>query len=174
MRKQVAPFSFLSAAAFMFSLWMVAGCKTYSFTGASIPPGTETVSVAFFENRASIVQPSLSSVFTEKLKDRFVSQTSLRLTNSIGDLHFEGFISDYQSRPVAIQGNEQAALNRLSITVSVRFSNKIDAKQDFESSFTRYVDYDSRKNLNSVEQELIAEICNQLTEDIFNRAVINW
>jgi hypothetical protein len=161
-------------ACFLFSLTVITGCRTYSFTGASIPPGAETVSVAFFENKASIVQPSLSTVFTEKLKDRFVSQTNLRLMNATGDLHFEGFISDYQSRPVAIQGNEQAALNRLSITVSVQFTNKVDPKQDFESSFTRYVDYDSRKNLNAVEQELIVEICNQLTEEIFNKAVINW
>jgi len=108
------------------------------------------------------------------LKDRFVSQTNLRLINANGDLHFEGYISDYQSRPVAIQGNEQAALNRLTITVSVNFKNKKDPKQDFDSSFSRYVDYDSRKNLSTVEQELISEICQQLTEDVFNKAVINW
>jgi hypothetical protein len=155
-------------------LFLQGGCGIYSFTGASIPPGTETVYVAFFENRASIIQPSLSSVFTEKLKDRFVSQTNLRLSNSEGDLRFEGYISDYQSRPVAIQGNDQAALNRLTITVSVNFKNKKDPKQDFDSSFSRYVDYDSRKNLAAIEQELIADICGQLTEDIFNRAVINW
>lgn len=152
----------------------IGGCGTYSFTGASIPPGTETVSISFFENRASIIQPTVSSTFTEKLKDKFVSQTNLRLVPTKGDLHFEGYISDYQSRPVAIQGNEQAALNRLTITVSVNFKNTKDPKQDFDSSFSRYVDYDSRKNLSTVEQELISEICQQLTEDIFNKAVINW
>lgn len=155
-------------------LLIIGGCGTYSFTGASIPPGTESVSVSFFENRASIIQPTLSSTFTEKLKDRFVSQTNLRLVTAKGDLQFEGYISDYQSRPVAIQGNEQAALNRLTITVSVNFKNEKDPKQNFDSSFSRYVDYDSRKNLSTVEQELIAEICQQLTEDIFNKAVINW
>lgn len=174
MKKEVMSPVWNNHICFLFAMLVITGCKTYSFTGASIPPGAETVSVAFFENKASIVQPALSSVFTEKLKDRFVSQTNLRLMNSTGDLHFEGFISDYQSRPVAIQGNDQAALNRLSITVSVNFINRVDAKQNFETSFTRYVDYDSRKNLNTVEQELIAEICNQLTEDIFNKAVINW
>lgn len=151
-----------------------AACGVYSFTGASIPPGTETVSVSFFENRAPIIQPSLSSTFTEKLKDRFVSQTSLRLKKDGGDLQFEGYISDYRSNPVSIQGNEQAAQNRLTISVSVKFTNSKDPKLDFETVFTRYVDYDSRKNLSSVEQDLITEICNQLTDDIFNKAVINW
>lgn len=161
----------LSAIMLVFAF---AACGVYSFTGASIPPGTETVSVSFFENRAPIIQPSLSSTFTEKLKDRFVSQTSLRLKKDGGDLQFEGYISDYRSNPVSIQGNEQAAQNRLTISVSVKFTNSKDPKLDFETVFTRYVDYDSRKNLSSVEQDLIAEICNQLTDDIFNKAVINW
>lgn len=161
----------LSAIMLVFAF---AACGVYSFTGASIPPGTETVSVSFFENRAPIIQPSLSSTFTEKLKDRFVSQTSLRLKKDDGDLQFEGYISDYRSNPVSIQGNEQAAQNRLTISVSVKFTNSKDPKLDFETVFTRYVDYDSRKNLSSVEQDLIAEICNQLTDDIFNKAVINW
>ncbi|MFN5324821.1 MAG: LptE family protein [Bacteroidota bacterium] len=161
----------LSAIMLVFAF---AACGVYSFTGASIPPGTETVSVSFFENRAPIIQPSLSSTFTEKLKDRFVSQTSLRLKKDGGDLQFEGYISDYRSNPVSIQGNEQAAQNRLTISVSVKFTNSKDPKLDFETVFTRYVDYDSRKNLSSVEQDLITEICNQLTDDIFNKAVINW
>jgi hypothetical protein len=150
------------------------GCGVYSFTGASIAPEVKTVSVAFFPNRASLVQPSLSQTFTEKLRDKFVSQTNLTLLERGGDLTFDGNITDYNTQPIAIQGNEQAALNRLTISVKVKFENLKDPKQNFESSFTRYADYDSRQELSSVEQDLINEICNQLVDDIFNRAVINW
>ncbi len=152
----------------------LSGCGVYSFTGASISPEIKTVSIGFFQNRAAIVQPSLSNVFTEKLKDKFVSQTNLTLTNARGDLQFDGTITDYFTQPTAIQGNEQAALNRLTINVKVKFVNTKDEKQSFESSFSRFTDYDSRKNLASVETELINEICNQLVDDIFNKAVINW
>ncbi len=152
----------------------LSGCGVYSFTGASISPEIKTVSIGFFQNRATIVQPSLSNVFTEKLKDKFVSQTNLTLTNTRGDLQFDGTITDYFTQPTAIQGNEQAALNRLTINVKVKFVNTKDEKQSFESSFSRFTDYDSRKNLASVESELINEICNQLVDDIFNKAVINW
>ncbi len=62
-------------------------------------------------------------MFTEDLKDRFVSQTSLELTNGFGDYNFEGEITDYSTKSLAIQGNETAALNRLSISVRVKFSN---------------------------------------------------
>jgi outer membrane lipopolysaccharide assembly protein LptE/RlpB len=150
------------------------GCGVYSFTGAAIAPEVKTVSVDFFPNRASTVQPALSQTFTEKLRDKFVSQTNLTMTTSRGDLAFEGQITDYVTQPIAIQGNEQAALNRLTITVKVKFENAVDPKQNFESSFARYSDYDSRQALSSVELDLMDEICNQLVDDIFNKAVINW
>ena len=153
---------------------ITSSCGVYSFTGASISPDIKTVSIAYFPNRAPIVQPALSQVFTEKMKDKFVSQTSLTLVNREGDLQFDGQITDYVTQPTAIQGNEQAALNRLTITVKVKFVNTKDEKQSFESSFSRFTDYDSRKNLTSIETELINEVCNQLVDDIFNKAVINW
>ncbi len=158
---------------FLFSIFNY-GCGTYSFTGASIAPDVKTVSVAYFQNRASIVEPTLSQKFTEKLKDKFVSQTSLRLLASNADLNFEGQITDYRTQPVAIQGDQTAAQNRLTITVNVKFSNVKDNKQDFETTFSRFADYNSAKSLNEVEQSLIEEINRQLVDDVFNKAVSNW
>ena len=150
------------------------GCKVYSFTGASISPDIKTVSIQYFTNKASLVQPSLSQVFTEKLRDKFVSQTNLTQVKNNGDLQFEGYISDYRALPTAIQGNEQAALNRLTITVFVKFINIKDEKQSFETSFSRFTDYDSQQNLTTIESDLIDEVSSQLVDDIFNKAVINW
>lgn len=152
----------------------VSGCGVYSFTGASISPDAKTFSVLYFPNRASLVQPTLSQAFTEKLKDRFLSQTNLRQLDKDGDLQFEGYISDYKTAPVAIQGNETAALNRLTISVMVKFTNTKDVKQNFESTFTRYADYDSKKSLNEVELSLIDDVSKQLVDDIFNKSVSNW
>jgi outer membrane lipopolysaccharide assembly protein LptE/RlpB len=168
MRKLVASLLLLT------SCLAITGCGVYSFTGASISPEIKTISIATFPNQASLVQPSLSQVFTEKLKDKFVSQTNLTQINSSGDISFEGYISDYNSQPTAIQGNEQAALNRLTITVKVKFINTKDEKQNFESSFSRFADYDSKQNLSTVENQLISEISTQLVDDIFNKAMINW
>ena len=102
------------------------------------------------------------------------SQTNLDQVKSNGDLQFEGYITDYRAIPTAIQGNEQAALNRLTITVKVKFVNIKDEKQSFETSFSRFSDYDSQKSLTTIESDLINEICGQLVDDIFNKAVINW
>lgn len=150
-------------------------CKVnYSFTGASIPENVKTVSVKTFQSYAPLANANLTQTFTEALKDIFISQTNLDLVARDGDLKFEGAITGYTVTSVAIQGNETAALNRLSITVKVKFTNTKDATQDFETSFTRFADYESSQNLASVEDELIKDINDQLTQDIFNKAVSNW
>ncbi len=150
-------------------------CKmNYSFTGASIPEDVKTVSVKTFQSYAPLANANLSQSFTEALKDILISQTNLNLVSKGGDLNFEGSIVGYNVTSVAIQGNETAALNRLSITVKVTFTNKKDKEQDFETTFTRFADYESSQNLASVEDGLIKDINDQLTQDIFNRALSNW
>lgn len=146
----------------------------YSFTGASIPEDVKTVSVKTFQSYAPLASANLSQSFTEALKDILISQTNLNLVSKGGDLNFEGSIVGYNVTSVAIQGNETAALNRLSITVKVTFTNTKDKEQDFETTFTRFADYESSQNLASVEDGLIKDINDQLTQDIFNRALSNW
>ncbi len=151
------------------------GCKVnYSFTGASIPEDVKTVSVKTFQSFAPLANPNLSQTFTEALKDKFLAQTNLDLVSKNGDLQFEGSITGYNITSVAIQGNETAALNRLTIIVKVKFTNTKDSDLDFETSFSRYTDYESSQNLASIEEGLITEINEQLTQDIFNKAVSNW
>ncbi|MBU0488724.1 MAG: hypothetical protein KKA07_01330 [Bacteroidetes bacterium] len=149
-------------------------CHIYSFTGASIPPEAKTVSVKYFPNQASIVKPTLSQSFTEKLRDKITSQTSLILVERAGDLQFEGRIVDYSVAPTAIQSNETAALNRLTITVEVKYENKFDEKQNFDTRFARYADYESSQSLSAVEDQLLEQINEALVDDIFNKALVNW
>ncbi|MBL7904736.1 MAG: LptE family protein [Bacteroidales bacterium] len=150
------------------------GCGVYTFTGASVPAEAKTISIAVFPNKADLVQPTLSQSFTETLREKFSSQTSLILTPRNGDLHLEGEITGYSTEPVAITGDQQAALIRLKITVNVRFTSKFSPKDDFETSFTRYEDYSSSLNLASVELDLISKINEALVDDIFNKSVVNW
>ena len=149
------------------------GCGIYSFSGASIPAEAKTVSVDYFPNHAQLVNPMLSNNFTNALRDAMNNQTTLDMVEIGGDLSFEGEITDYKTTPVAITG-QTAAMNRLTITVTVRFSNRIDETKDFESSFSRYEDYPSSQDLISVQESLTATIIDQLVEDIFNKALVNW
>lgn len=151
------------------------GCRvSYSFTGASISPDVKTVAIPYFENRSPLVVPTMSRTITDGLRDYFTSQTNLDVDDRSGDLIVEGTITNYAVQPVAIQGNETAAMNRMTITVSVKFTNKKDEKQGWESTFSRYADYKSTLPLSSVQDGLIREITDQLVQDIFNKAVVNW
>ncbi|TVQ92665.1 MAG: hypothetical protein EA393_03200 [Bacteroidetes bacterium] len=150
------------------------GCGVYSFTGASIPPQAQTFSVAHFPNNAQLVQPTLSQVFTDALKDKFSRQTNLRFTNGVGDLHFEGSITGYNVQPQAIGADDRAAQNRLTVTVRVTFVNEHEPENDFEQSFSRFYDYPSTRSLAEIENQAIEAITEALVEDIFNRAVVNW
>jgi len=89
-------------------------------------------------------------------------------------MEFEGEITSYRITPQAIQGNQTAAVNRLTVSVKVKFINRTDESQNFETSFSAYSEYESSKSLTSVESDLIDEIVEKLTEDIFNKAVVNW
>ena len=150
------------------------GCGIYSFSGASIPAEAKTVSVQYFPNQAQLINPTLSNDFTNALRDAVMNQTSLDMTASGGDLAFEGEIIDYKTTPVAIQGDETAAMNRLTITVNVRFTNTFDETKNFESKFSHYEDYPSDQDLNSVQETLTATIIEALVEDVFNKALVNW
>ena len=154
---------------------VVQQCKvTYSFSGVNISPEVQTYAVQYFPNRAPIVQAQLSQVFTEALMDKIQGNTSLNLSNDDGDVTFSGEITGYQTRPTAITGQETAARNRLTITVRVKYTNKIEPELDYDTSFSRYEDYDSSQNLTDVENELIELIVEYLVEDIFNRAFVSW
>ncbi len=149
-------------------------CGVYSFTGASIPPQAETISVSYFPNDAPLIQPTLSQRFTEGLQDKFLRQTNLRMVEGVGHLHIEGSITGYRTEPIAITGDDRAAMNRLTITVRVSFINEFDPDNDFNRTFSRFYDYDSNLSLSQVENDAIDLIIQELTEDIFNQAVVNW
>jgi hypothetical protein len=154
-------------------VWMVQGCS-YSFTGASISPSVKSISVSYLPNNALLVQPTLSRKLTEAIRDKFTNQSSLTLIGSNGDLNIEGEITGYTTEPLAITGEQQAALQRLKVTVNIRFTNKQDETQNFETSFSRFQDYNSKQRLADVEESLIEIINDELAQDIFNKAVVNW
>ncbi len=148
----------------------------YGFTGGSIPEGMKTYTVEFFENTAPIVSPTLSQTFTEALKERIRSQSSLSQVTTDGDAIFEGRITGYSIAPAAVEaGTDRAALNRLSITVNVKYTNTIKPEDNFEQLFTRFKDFSSAGgSIPAQEEALIRDINQMLTEDIYNRAFANW
>jgi len=158
-----------------FILLFISCRLTVSLTGGDIDPRAKTVYIQTFRNNTSLGSPALSDEFTSALKDRIQGQTPLTIINTPnGDYSLEGEITGYHIQPVAIQGDQTAAMNRLTISVHVRFTNKFDENKNFDQTFSRYTDYPSNQNLTAIESSLMSTINEALTEDIFNKAFVNW
>lgn len=147
---------------------------SYSFTGAVPMVGVKTFSVYYFPNRARLVNPNLSQSFTDGLQEKLIKQTSLSQISENGDLEFSGQMTEYDVKPMNIQQGDLAALNRLTISVKVKFVNNKDHEQDWEKTFTEYEDFESTQSLSNVEDGLVTEIIKKLTDDIFNASLANW
>jgi hypothetical protein len=159
---------------FVVIMGMVSCSVNYSFTGASIPPGAKTVSVEYFKYNAQNFNATLSQEFTEALRDKMISQTTLNLIDGKGDLQFKGQITGYEVRPAALSANETAPTNRLTVQVKIEFINEFDESANFEQTFSRYADFPSSMILTEAEPTYIPEIIKQLIDDIFQKAVVNW
>lgn len=150
------------------------GVVKYSFSGTSIQPDVQTITINYFEYKALTVNPQLSNQMTEAMKDKFRKLTKLEQVDMDGDLEIYGEITGYSVSATAITADEMAAQNRLTVTVKVQFSNKKYPEDDFDQSFSAFADFDSSQLLASVQDSLCEEIVDKLVEDIFNASVAQW
>ena len=150
-------------------------CGIYSFTGTSIQPDVKTVTVNYFEYLAPKVNPSLSNMLTEAMQEKFLKLTKLELVDIDGDLEIIGAVTGYDVKATAITANEQAAQNRLTVTVKIEFINRKYPEESLQNkSFSAYQDFDATQSLDAVEATLCEDIVEQLCEDIFNATVAQW
>lgn len=155
---------------------IMAGCTiSYKFNGASIDyTKVKTISIKDFPNQAPLVYPPLSQQFTEGVKDIYVRQTRLSLVRDNGDLQLEGEITGYDLTPMAVKEDAYSSKTKLTITVKVRYTNRTNADEDFEQSFSAYREFDSNAMLQDVQDQLCSEIIEELADQIYNSTVANW
>lgn len=157
------------------ALLLTACSISYKFNGASIDyTKVKTVSIQDFPNQAPLVYPQLSQLFTEGLKDIYVRQTRLEMVNNNGDLELEGEITGYDLSNTAVKEDAYASLTKLTVTVRVRYANRVNPDEDFEQSFSAYREFDANTMLEQVQEELCTEIIDELVDQIYNATVANW
>ncbi len=156
-----------------FIIFASAGCGVYSFTGASIEG--KTINIRTLDNKARNVVPSLSPSLTTRIRSRILSQTGLSPINSEdADYDMSGTITQYNVSVTGVENTQTASQNRLTISVQIKFENRLDEKANFTETFTKFADFAANKTLQSEESRLISEIGEQLANDIFNKAFVNW
>lgn len=153
----------------------VNSCGVYNLTGTTGQINAKTFQVNYFQNNADLVEPGIERTFTIKLQEIIQNQTNLNLTNTNGDLVYEGEIVEYRITPMQATAQQTAAQSRLTVTVNVRFTNKNKEADNFEKRFSFYHDYDGSTQLvGSKLTGALDEIFERITQDIFNESLAKW
>lgn len=157
------------------SCLIFASCRiTVNTTGGTVNKNLTTISVALFENQASIVVPILAQELTNQIQDRFLAQSRLSLTSGAADVMISGAITDYGIRPISIQGDNRAGQTRLTISIKVKYENAVDPDDSWEQSFSNYIDFSSDADFTAIERDRIDDVLEQLTQEIFNKSLGKW
>lgn len=146
----------------------------YTLSGIAIDPNTKTFYVSRFENTSSSVVTTLSTDFTEALKNKIRAESRLNFKDTEPDIEFSGSITEYRVKALAPEPGETTSFNRLTMAVSVEFKNNKDEKNTWKKSFSFFQDFESSQNLISIQDDLIEVLNDNIVDQIFNHAFTNW
>lgn len=159
---------------FILLVLMAAFSSCYSFKDVSIPPEVKTARINYIENRATYVNPQLSPQLTDRLRQKINNQTRLTLvTGDDADYDIRGEVRSYALSTAGVS-DQQAATNRLTITVHIVFKNRLDEKANFEADISRNFDFNANLSLQQAEAQQMEDILKNLSDEIFNRIFSNW
>lgn len=144
----------------------------------SMPPEWKTFTLKTLDNNAPNAPLSYSAQLSEAVKDGIQNNTRLLIVDESktddSTIDIEGVINSYNVTPIALQDNDNAAQNRLTISVNFDIYIKLPEAQEMKLTSTRFVDYDSGQDLGSVEAQLLEEINIQIVQDVINKLLSNW
>lgn len=146
----------------------------YTFRGASLDPNLKTIQIQNFAFQTAGGPANLSLTFNEKMKEYFQRNTSLKTTNVNPDLMFEGAITGFSVEAKAPTSDDKGGLNRLTITIQVKFTNAKDENKNYDQEFSFYQDFAQTQTITAVQGELIPKILDQIILDIFNKTAGEW
>lgn len=174
--KQLMRINHIKTALLTVMMLLLVSCSvSYKFNGASIDyTKTKTIQIADFPIRSSYVWAPMTSIFNNQLKDVFANHTRLIQVKRNGDMKIEGEITQYSQRNKAVTAEGTSAQAELSMTVNVRFTNNANHSEDFEKQFTATSTFETTQSLNSVQEELVTQMVEDITDQIFNATVANW
>ena len=148
---------------------------SYKFNGASIDyTKVKSIQIGNFPIRSTYVWSPMQSIFQNKLTDIYASQTRLKQVKRNGDLVLEGEIVGFDQFNKGISNSGYSNQVQLKMTVNVRYTNNKNHAEDFEHKFTATSTYDATQQLINVQEELVTEMCKDITDQIFNATVANW
>ena len=160
----------------MMCLLVLSGCKfSYSFVGTNIDYNeTKTINIKEFTNQAALVYPTLTQIFSERMRDVYAKSTRLKFTDRDPDIEIEGEITRYDLSQQAVKDNAYASESRLTIGVTVRYKNNKNPAVNKSFSFSTYEVFSNSQTLTDVQDQLVSKMTTDLVDQIFNGTMSNW
>lgn len=160
---------------------MISSCS-FGFKGISIPPAVNTYFVDQFQSGAGNAPPDIGQRFSDVLKDRVTRNSRLNYSEDGPDIEFSGSVTSFSVTSVAPERLDSdsgltefgSTLNRLNISVQVDYIDNQDDEASWSQNFSFFEDFEATEILSDVQDELIDNIFDQLTTDIFNKSFTNW
>lgn len=151
------------------------GCKvSYTFNGANIDYNQiKTINIVDFQNQALLVYPPLAQVFNERMKDVFIQNTKLTLSDVNPDWEIKGEIVRYDLTPLSVKEDAYASETRLTMAVRYRFRNN-KTSEEKEGEISAYRDFSANLSLDAVQDDLIQQLTKEIVDQIFNAIASDW
>lgn len=150
-------------------------CSCYTFRGTSIPSDVNTFYVDQAILRATNAPGDLPERLMEALRAKIRNQSSLQYSDQSPDIEFGMEISSFvQANEVESAENNTAALLKLTISVRTEYISNRNEEDNWNQTFSHTVNYDPSVDFQTAQDGLIAEVFEQITEQIFNKAFANW
>lgn len=163
----------------IFTLLLLTSCwpTSVSFQDGSVPPEWKRFMVVTLENEASNAPISYAPELTEQIKDAIQNRVGLKLVSSESDdpqVTVTGVVSNYNVSPMAMQGNDVASKNRLTINANFEIFISEPEEDLMELSISRFADFDSNQDVGAIQAQLLEEINDQIVQDVLNKLLSNW
>ncbi len=151
--------------------------SSFSFrdTGG-MPEEWNTFTLKTLTLEAATCPLSFAAILSENLKDGVQNNTPLLLNTTFGkgEVNMEGKITQYLVTPLAVQGNNNASQNRLSMTLVMTINITKPKEEQWTMNSSRFADFSSGTNISEIETKLFEDISAQMVQDLINKLLSNW
>jgi hypothetical protein len=156
---------------------LVSGCiYQLSGSGASLPPGAETIAVPTLRN--DTFEPAIEGIITQHIRDEFLTTSRLRLIGSTAeaDLVLTGTIARYDRDSVSFDRERNVVVEyRVRIYVDIRLEDKQSGKTLWEDSMieatAEYLVSEDPSATRVAHDRAVAEASRHLAQDLAMRVL---
>lgn len=142
-----------------------------------LPDSVKTFRLQTFVNNAPYQNPQLTPALSERLRQKISGQTKLTaVQNDNAHWDISGKITDYSVTTTGVtstNGQSQASINRLTVTVHVTINKQIENRVE-EFDVSRSFDFAANLSLQAAESTLLDQMVKNLSDEIFNHIFSNW